>query len=111
MSERRISTIEDGGLTADIERPTISRSRVGCATTSPGTSISTCPTIAFWRSSLRTRFSPISDTYQCEPSGSSAMSWGLALGPNPSVWRLTRATSACRSTSMTDTEAPFWLVT
>ena len=82
MSERRITAIRGGGLTALIERPTNIRSFEGCRAMSPGTSISTLPSTRLRRSSLRTLPAPISVTYQALPSGSTWMWWGLALSPS-----------------------------
>ena len=70
MSERWISMMLEGGFTALIDRPTSSRSSVGWSASRPGTSIVACPTISFARLNLSTRFAPMSDTYQCDPSGS-----------------------------------------
>ena len=46
------------------------------------------------------------ETYQWEPSGSTAMWWGLALGEKPSSRRSTVATTSREATSTTVTAAP-----
>ena len=71
--ERSMTPMRWGGLTAFIDRPTKSRSWSGCNASIPGRSKSTCPTSSLSRLNLSTLSSPMSETYQNDPSGSTAV--------------------------------------
>src|SRR5690606_3835486 len=103
--------MRSGGFTAVMDRPTSSTSSVGCSASIPGTSNSATPTTRLDRSSLTTRFSPINDTYQYDPSGSTTTWWGFAFGPNPSCFRSTTSTTSFVPESISDTVASSWLQT
>ena len=98
-------------MTADIERVTQSRPPAGSSESSPGVSICARPTTRFCRSSFTTRFSPISVTYQCEPSGSTAVSCGFDFSVKPSCRRSTVAMSESAAGSMIETVAASWFAT
>ncbi len=87
MLDRSIRPIRIGGLTAAMERPTYRTSSTGSTESMPGVSNSACPTRLLSRSNFSTRQSAISETYQCEPSGSTATWCGLQFGVKPSSVR------------------------
>ncbi len=70
MSDRRITAIRGGGLTALMLRPTNIRSFVGCSAIRPGTSMSALPSRRPLGSSFNTFPAPIRVTYQALPFGS-----------------------------------------
>jgi hypothetical protein len=72
MVERRSMPIRCGGFTAVMDRPTNNRSSVGCSDSMPGVSNCTCAITRSFASSFTMRLSPISVTYQNDPSGSIA---------------------------------------
>ena len=73
MSSLTMAPMRWGGFTAIIDRPTYSMSEVGSTASSPGVSNGACPTSSPSAVKRRTFPPPISETYQCRPSGSTAV--------------------------------------
>ena len=100
-----------GGFTAAIDRPTKSHGSEGWSARRPGRSNSTEATSSLSRSNFSTWLAAMSDTYQNDPSGSTATWCGFAFAPYPMASRSMTSTTSCVSRSMTVTAAASWLAT